>query len=489
MRGTMKHAALPALLTGLAVSTLAACAIGPDYQRPDAPLAPTYKEAAGDWLSATPADAVQRGHWWETFQDPQLNALEEQVTVSNQTLAQSEAQYRQASALLRQTRAGFLPTLSLGASAQRSGGNNSSTGATVVGNRYSLSLDAAWELDLWGRVRRSVEASAANASASEADLASARLSIQAQLAQSYFQLRVTDEQQRLLDETVAGDQRALQLTQNQYAVGVASKADVVQAQAQLKSAQAQAIDTGIQRAQLEHAIAVLLGKTPAAFSIEPARLLAVIPPPAPPGVPSTLLQRRPDIAAAERRMAAANAQIGVAKSAYFPSLTLSASGGYQSSSFADWISLPNRFWSVGPAAALTLFDGGARSAQTDQAVAAYDQSVASYRQTVLTAFQEVEDNLVALHRLKDEAQVQNEAVDAAQESLKIALNQYQAGTVSYLNVVSAQNSAYSNQRSALTVLGSQLSASVLLIKALGGGWKNEDEATAADAPAAAPAKP
>lgn len=471
----MKNADLKPLLLGLLTTTLAACAIGPDYKRPDAPVAPSYKEA-GDWLSANPSDDAPRGAWWEAFKDPQLNELEKQVVISNQTLAQAEAQYRQATALLRQTQAGFLPTVSANASVQRSGGNNSSTGTKVIGNRYSLSLDAAWELDLWGKVRRSVEASRANAKASEADLASARLSTQAQLAQSYLQLRVTDEQKRLLDDTVAGYERSLQLTQNQYNVGVASKGDVAQAQTQLKSAQAQVIATTIQRAQLEHAIAVLLGKTPAEFSIEPAPLLAVVPPATPPGVPSTLLERRPDIAAAERRMAAANADIGVAKAAYYPSLTISASGGYQSSSLANWISMPNRFWSVGPAAAMTLFDGGARSAQADQAVAAYDQNVAEYRQTVLTAFQEVEDNLVASHLLTEQAKVQNEAVEAAQESLKIAMNQYKAGTVSYLNVVTAQNATYNAQSSALTVLNSQLSASVLLIKALGGDWKADDQA-------------
>ncbi|TXI09537.1 MAG: efflux transporter outer membrane subunit [Rhizobium sp.] len=470
----MKRTDLKPFSFALIAAALSACAVGPDYKRPDAPAAPAYKEA-GDWLNATPNDNAARGPWWEAFQDPQLNELEKQVVISNQTLAQAEAQYRQASALLRQTRAGFLPTVSADASVKRSGGNNSSTGTAVIGNRYSLSLDASWELDLWGRVRRSVEASAAEAKASEADLASARLSTQAQLAQSYLQLRITDEQKRLLDDTVAGYQRSLELTQNQYKVGVAAKADVSQALTQLKSAQAQAIATQIQRAQLEHAIAVLLGKTPAEFSIEPAKLLAVVPPPTPPGVPSTLLERRPDIAAAERRMAAANAQIGVARAAYFPSLTISASGGYQSSSFADWISLPNRFWSVGPSAALTLFDAGARSAQNDQAVAAYDQNVAAYRQTVLGAFQEVEDNLVALHLLAEQARIQGEAVDAAQESLKIAMNQYKAGTVSYLNVVTAQNATYNAQNSALTVLNSQMSASVLLIKALGGGWQLDQD--------------
>jgi NodT family efflux transporter outer membrane factor (OMF) lipoprotein len=470
----MKAADLKTLSVSLSLTLLSACAMGPDYKKPDAPAPATYKEA-GDWLNAQPQDETRRGAWWEAFNDPQLNALEQQVNISNQTLAQAEAQFRQAQALVRSARSGFLPTVSADASATRSH-SVAGTGTGHTGNQYSLALDAAWELDLWGRVRRTVEANEASAKASAANLESARLSTQAQLAQNYFQLRVVDEQKRLLDETVAGYARSMQLTQNQYNVGVAAKADVVQAQAQLKSAQAQAIDTGIVRAQLEHAIAVLVGKTPADFTITAAPLLAVIPPPSPPGVPSTLLQRRPDIAAAERRMAAANAQIGVAKTAYFPALTLSAAGGYQSSSFADWISLPNRFWSLGPDLAMTLFDGGARRAQTDQAVAVYDQNVAAYRQAVLGAFQEVEDNLAQLRLLEQEAQVQNEAVEAAQESVKLATNQYKAGTVSYLNVVTAQNTAYSNQRAALTIINSRLAASVLLIKALGGGWN-----TAADA--------
>ena len=466
------------LLIPALVAALSACALGPDYRKPDAPAAAAYKEG-GDWLGATPQDTAPRGAWWQAFNDATLNALEQQVETSNLGIAQAEAQYRQARAALAVSRAGFLPTLSATASAARShtgsGAQSVSAGRTV--NQYQLAGDVSWELDLWGRVRRSVEANAASLKASAADLAAIKLSTQATLAQSYFQLRVFDEQQRLLDDTFAGYERSLKLTQNQYAVGVVAKADVVQAQTQLKSAQAQAVDTGIQRAQLEHAIAVLLGKPPSEFSIAPAPLLAVVPPPSPPGVPSTLLQRRPDIAAAERRMAAANAQIGVAEAAFFPSLTISASGGFQSSSFADWISLPNRFWSVGPAAALTLFDGGARSAQTDQAVAAYDENVALYRQTVLNAFQDVEDNLVQLRLLAQEAQLQDEAVAAAQESVRLATNQYKAGTVSYLNVVTAQNAAYANQRTALTVLNARLAASVLLIKALGGGWTDGEAAS------------
>ncbi|HWU68313.1 MAG TPA: efflux transporter outer membrane subunit [Stenotrophobium sp.] len=476
----MKPAALKIIPVALPLLALAACAMGPDYVKPSAPTPAGYKQA-GDWLHAQPQDSIARGPWWQAFKDPLLDQLEQQVDISNQTLAQAEAQYRQAQALVLSARAGYLPTLSAGASATRShsgsgspsGSSGSATGGRS-GDNFSLSLDASWEPDLWGRVRRTVEANEADASASAADLASARLSTQAQLAQDYFQLRVLDEQRRLLDETVAGYQRSLQLTQNQYAAGVAARADVVQAQTQLKTAQAQAIDSGIQRAQLEHAIAVLIGKPPADFSIAPAPLLAIIPPPSPPGVPSSLLQRRPDIAAAERRMAAANAQIGVAETAYFPDLTLSASGGYQGNSFADWISLPYRFWSVGPSLAMTLFNGGARKAQTDQAIAAYDQTVASYRQTVLTAFQDVEDTLVQLQLLAQEAQVQDQAVAAAQESVKIATNQYQAGLVSYLNVVSAQNAAYGTRRGALNVLGSRLGASVLLIKALGGDWAGTD---------------
>lgn len=468
------------LIAATALPLLAACAIGPDYHRPDAPLPQAYKEDQG-WQHAQPQDAAPRGAWWTVFGDATLDALEQQAATASLTLAQAEAQYRQAQAQLQIARAGLVPTLGADSSASRShGAANAQTGAagrTV--NQFSAGLNASWELDLWGRVRRTVEAQRANAEASAADLESARLSLQAQLAQTYFQLRVTDEQRRLYDDTVAANQRALQLTQNQYAVGVAAKADVVQAQTQLATAQAQALDVQSQRAQLEHALAVLVGKTPAEFSLAPQPLPDnAVPPAAPADMPSTLLQRRPDIAAAERRVAAANAQIGVAETAYFPTLTLSASGGFQNSSTADWFTLPNRVWSLGPQLALTLFDGGARRAQTAQAQAAYDGTVAAYRQTVLTAFQEVEDNLAQLRVLEQESQVQTQAVALAQESLRLATNQYKAGTVSYLNVVSAQNAALAAQRSALSVLNTRLAASVGLIKALGGTWDADTTASA-----------
>jgi NodT family efflux transporter outer membrane factor (OMF) lipoprotein len=330
-------------------------------------------------------------------------------------------------------------------------------------------VDASWEADVWGRIRRSVEGAEATAQASAADLDAARLSAQSALAQNYFQLRALDSQQQLLDETVAAYAKSLQLTRNRYAMGVAARVDVVQAEAQLKSTQAQAIDIGVQRARIEHAMAVLLGKPAAAFSLQRAPLNAV-PPDVPVGVPSRLLERRPDVAAAERRVAAANAGIGVAEAAFFPDFTLSASGGFASSSLAQWLTLPNRLWSVGPLVAATLFDGGRRRALSDQAVAAYEGEVATYRQTVLGAFAEVEDNLAALRILEQEAQIQQEALEAARQSLALTLNQYKAGTVSYLDVVTVQAAALNSERAAVDILVRQMDASVLLIKALGGGW-------------------
>ncbi len=337
--------------------------------------------------------------------------------------------------------------------------------STVIRCRSTQS----WEPDLWGRVRRTVEANRASAQASAADLQAARLSAQAQLAQNYLQLRVLDAQQQLLEDTIAAYQRSEQLTQNQYAVGVVPKVDVIQAQTQLKSTQAQALDVGVQRAQLEHAIALLAGQPASTFSIARAPLVAVAPA-IPVGVPSALLERRPDIASAERRMAAANAQIGVAKAAYFPALTLSASAGFESSSFANWLTLPSRVWAIGPALAQTLFDAGLRRAQSDAAIAAYDAEVAAYRQVVLAGFGEVEDNLAALRILEQEAQVQNEALQLARQSVLLTTNQYRAGTVSYLNVVTVQATALASENAALGILNRRLAASVLLIKALGGGW-------------------
>lgn len=478
--GTLRTRCSSRLLTLAACLLLGACAAGPDYQRPDVATPAAFKEMQG-WKTAQPQDQELRGKWWEMFGDPLLNALEEQVEISNQNLAQAEAQYRQAQALVRSARAGLFPSLSANVGVDRSAGGirgaNANTSAAAAAlsrssapsNNYSLSFDAGWEPDLWGRLRRTVEANRASAEASAADLQAARLSAQAQLAQDYLQLRVLDAQQQLLEDTIATYQKSLQLTQNQYAAGVVAKVDVIQAQTQLKSTQAQALDVGVQRAQMEHAIALLAGQPASTFSIARAPNVAVAPA-IPAGVPSALLERRPDIAGAERRMAAANAQIGVARAAWFPALTLSASAGFQSSSFADWLSLPNRIWSLGPALAQTLFDAGLRRAQSDAAIAAYDADVAAYRQTVLAGFSEVEDNLAALRILEHEAQVQNEALQLARQSVALTLNQYKAGTVSYLNVATVQATALASENTALGILNRRLAASVLLIKALGGGW-------------------
>ena len=453
------------------LALLTACTVGPDYVRPDTETPAVFKEG---WKEAQPRDGELRGNWWEAFNDPLLSDLQEQVSISNQNLALAEAQYRQARSLVQSARAGYVPSVSAGASADRSrapaSGNSIDRG---VRNSYSISVDAVWELDLWGRVRRSVESSEAGAQASAADLESLRLSAQAELATNYFQLRSLDTQRQLLDDTVVAYERSLKLTENQYAAGIVAKADVVQAQTQLKATQAQALDTGVQRAQLEHAIALLIGKPASSFTIERAPLVAD-PPYVPAGMPSDLLERRPDIATAERRMAQANADIGVARAAYYPTLTLSAAAGFQNSVLSGLISAPNRFWSVGPALAQTLFDGGARRAVSDNAVAAYDGNVAFYRQTVLTGFKEVEDNLAALRILEEEARIQEEAVQSARQSVLLTTNQYKAGLVSYLNVIVVQASALNVERNAVDIRNRRLAASVALIKALGGGWKASD---------------
>jgi NodT family efflux transporter outer membrane factor (OMF) lipoprotein len=472
----MKPDAIKLVLFTTVLWLLHACTVGPDYVRPTMVAPAAYKELK-DWKVAQPRDNFSRGKWWERFGDPQLSALEEQVDISNQNLQVAEAQFQQARALVRVARAAYFPTITVTPSVTRSmtsttfSGRSNPIAAPITD--YNLSLDASWEIDLWGRVRRTVEANQASAQASAADLEAARLSAQAQLAQDYFQLRALDAQQRLLEDTVRDYAKSLTLTQNRYAAGVASKIDVVQAETQLKTTQAQAIDVGVQRAQLEHAIALLAGKPASTFSLPVAPLTAV-PPPIPVGVPSALLERRPDIAAAERQVAAANAQIGVAKAAFFPTLTLSASGGYESSDLSKWFTLPSRFWSVGAALAETLFEGGLRLAQTDQAWATYDANVATYRQTVLTGFQEVEDNLAALRILEQEAQVQEEAVKAAQQSVTLTTNQYKAGIISYLDVIVVQTTALNDERTAVDIQGRRMVASVLLIKALGGGWNAAD---------------
>ncbi len=459
------------------LALLAACAVGPDYHRPEIAVPGDFKEMR-DWKPAEPRDDAPRGPWWEAYGDPELNSLVAQVEVSNQNIRAADARYRQAVGLLRETRAGYFPTVTGSFSASRAQGttgtsasasSNAIVAGTPIRNADRLAFGVDWEADVWGRISRSVESNAAGAQASAADLQSALLSAQATLAQTYLQLRVNDAQRRLLDETVTAYMDSLQITRNRYAAGVAGRIDVAQAETQLKSTQAQAIDLGVQRAQLEHAIALLIGKAPADFALAPNYTLPQLPP-IPLALPSTLLERRPDVAAAERRAAAANAQIGVAQAAFFPALTLSATGGYQSTSLSQLLTLPNRFWSLGPALALTLFDAGARSARKDEAIAAYDASVATYRQAVLTAFQDVEDNLVALRVLGDEATVQSEAALSAAESLRLTQNQYKAGTVSYLNVVIVQAASLAAERTSLDISGRRLVASAGLLKALGGDW-------------------
>ena len=484
------------LITAIAVG-LCACAAGPDYKRPSTDVEPKFKENANwheDWTTAEPSDAFKRGAWWEIFGDAKLNELESQVDGANQSLAQAEAQFRQAASLVSQARASYFPTIGISASATRSGRYSNDGGGIVTGtgtvvggstgtttgtttaitgarvaNQYSLPISASWEPDLWGHVRRTVEQQAGNAQASAATLESMRLSLHGQLAQDYFQLRIVDEQKRLLDDTVAAYRKSLQLTQNLYAAGVDARSDVVQADTQLKQTLVQAIDLGVSRAQLEHAIALLIGKTPAEFSLDTVKF-DIKPPAIPVGVPSQLLQRRPDVAVAERQAMSANAQIGVAESAYFPTLNLSATAGYESSSFSKWLTAPSRFWSLGPELAETIFDGGLRHAQTQQARAAFDAAAANYREVSLAAFQNVEDNLSALRVLEAESAAQADAVAAAEEALKITLNQYRAGTVSYLNVITSQATAYSNERNAISILGNRLTDSVGLIEAIGGGW-------------------
>ena len=455
----------------LAALLLAACMVGPDYVRPGTAVPAAYKEMEG-WKRAEPRDAIARGRWWEMFGDRELDALAARVDISNQNVRVAEANFRQAQALTEQARAGLFPNVGAGASVIRSKSpslSNQPSFATGAVDNYNLNLNASWELDLWGKVRRGIEAGEANWQASAADLESVRLSAQAAVAQNYLALRVADVQRRVLEDTVAAYQRTLELTQNRYAAGVAAKVDVVQAEVQLKSTQAQLVDLGVDRALLEHAIATLIGEPASTFSIPRAPLVAALPT-IPVGVPSELLERRPDIAAGERSVAAANARIGVAQSAFYPTLTLSAAGGFRSTSFADWLTAPSRFWSLGAALAQSVFDGGLRRAVSDQAIAAYDGEVAAYRQTVLTGFQEVEDSLATLRILEEEGRLQDAAARGAQQSVELTTNQYKAGIVSFLNVIAAQTIALNNERAAVNVQGRRLAASVLLVKALGGGW-------------------
>ncbi|RTZ41749.1 efflux transporter outer membrane subunit [Candidimonas sp. SYP-B2681] len=471
---------------------LSACAVGPDYQRPSSAVGDTYKQAARvgqasaaysetmplnpGWVPAQPRDSALRGDWWQLFNDPILSRLMDTLQTSNLNIVQAEAQYRQAQALLQSARSGFFPVVGTSAAATRSGigGNDNigsgSFGAVSSNNQYTLSGSVSWEPDVWGRVRRSVESSRAGLQASAADVATMRLSMQSTLAQTYFRLRVMDAEQRLLQQTVDAYERSLTITTNRYQAGIAAQADVAVSRTQLENTRTQSLALDWQRAQLEHAIAVLLGQPPSGFDLNSADILGTVPV-VPVGLPSQLLERRPDVAAAERRAAEANAQIGVAQAAWFPDLTLSAQAGYRSGQWAQWLSAPSSFWTLGPALALTIFDGGARQAQVDQARAAFDVQAAGYRQTVLTALREVEDFLVQLYVLGQEQVTQGRALDSARESLQLTQNQYEAGLIDYLSVVQVQTTALSTERTALQLTADRLVASVQLIAALGGGWE------------------
>ena len=468
---------------GVLTSTLfllTACMVGPKYTKPPAPVPAAYKELASNptqqmkgWKTAQPQDQVIRGRWWETFNDPRLNGLEERVDVSNQNLKVAEAQFRQARALVRFYRASYYPTLSVAPSITgEQFSKNSPTLSSLAGRSYGdyvLPFDLSYEADVWGRIRRSVEAARASAQASAGDHETVKLSIHAELAVDYFELRGLDAQKQLLDSTVVAYQKALDLTTNRYNGGLAAKAEVAQAETQLEATQAQALDVGVQRAQYEHAVALLVGQPASTFSIL-SLPISVPPPKIPVGLPSELLERRPDIAAAERRVAAANAQIGVARAAFFPTILLSASAGFEGSGITSWLSWPSRMWAVGPSLVQTIYDAGRRRAASEQAQAAYDANVASYRESVLTAFQEVEDNLAALRILDEESKKQDQAVQAAERSLALSTNRYKGGLVTYLEVVTAQSAALTNERTAVEILTRRMNASVLLIKALGGGW-------------------
>ncbi len=447
--------------TGIALA--AACAVGPDYHRPKLDAAPAYKEA-GDWKPSEPNDAFSRGPWWEIYRDDVLNQLEARIDISNENVKAAAAAFDQARALVAQARAGFWPTLSVNAGRQRGAVGGAATQTT---DRVGISGN--WDLDIWGQIRRSTESNRASAQASAAALAAARLSAQAELATDYFELRAQDQLQKLLDDTVVAEQLSLKIAESRYRFGVAARADVVSAEAQLLSSQAQQVNAKIHRAILEHAIAVLMGQQPVSFSLEPSPMRTDVPT-VPAGVPSTLLERRPDVAQAERKVATANAQIGVAKSAFFPTLTLSGSDDYTNHAVSKLFSLPNRVWSLGPALAETLIDGGLRRAQMAQARAAYDVSVGNYRQTVLASFQQVEDDIVTLRVLEQQTVIEEAAVAAAREAEKLTLNQYKAGTVPYSSVITAQTTRLSTEQTALAVLSSRLQASVALIEALGGGW-------------------
>ena len=462
--------ALPLLAAAL-VLALGGCTVGPNYKTPTTADVSTFKEAEG-WVPAVPADALERGPWWSLFNDPVLDQLQSRVDVSNQNVALAVASYAQARALVREQRASLFPSVTLdgGATRSRSSGNVATGTTGRVGNNYQLSIGGSWEPDVWGRLGRAVDSATAGEQASAADLASAKLSAQGELAANYFSLRQTDAQKALLETTLAGYQRALEITQNRYTAGIAAKTDVLQAQTQLANAQADNAGLQRQRAQLEHAIAVLVGEAPGNFTLPPAEWKPVVPE-VPVGVPSELLQRRPDIAAAERRVASANEQIGIAKSAYYPSLSLSASAGTGASRVADLFKASSSVWSIGLSAVQLIFDAGATGARVDGATAQHDQAVARYRQAVLVAFQDVEDQLAATRVLLTQQELRRQASAAADQVEQQVLNRYRSGQVGYTEVITAQATALSARRALVQAMADRQTTAVALIQSLGGGWQ------------------
>jgi len=452
-------------LVAASFALLTACAVGPNYKRPALDASAAYKEQNG-WKPSEPSDALDRGPWWEIFHDDVLSGLEAQLNISNENIKEAAAAVEEARALVRQARSGFWPQVGVNASRQRS-----VTGDNDPKTLTSAGISGSWDIDLWGQIRRSTESNRASMQASEAALASARLAAQAQLATAYFELRAQDQLQIILNDIVAAEQQSLKITENRYRVGVAAKADVVNAQTQLLSSQAQQVNAPLQRAILEHAIAVLVGQQPAQFSVATAAMRADVPT-VPAGLPSELLERRPDVAQAERQVAAANAQIGVAISAFFPSLTLTGSDDYQGNTISHLIRTANRVWAIGPTVALSVFDAGLRRAEVAQARAVYEQRVDTYRQTVLTSLQQVEDNIATLRVLEQRGVIEEAAVKAAREAETLTLNQYKAGTVPYSSVITAQTTRLNSEQNALDVLSGRLQASVAMIQALGGGWKS-----------------
>jgi NodT family efflux transporter outer membrane factor (OMF) lipoprotein len=458
------------ICTAAAGFSVGACAVGPDYHRPPFATTDFYKEL-GDWKPSEPSDALSRGDWWLIFKDDTLNQLESRLNISNENIKSAAANFEQARALVAQAQAGFWPTLSANFSATR----EKNEPRAPVSTQYAAGAAANWDLDVWGSIRRTVESDRASAESSAALLADAQLSAQADLATDYFELRAQDQLQKLLDDTVVAETLSLKITQSRYKFGVAARADVVSAETQLLASQAQQVNAKIQRGILEHAIAVALGQQPATFTL-PRSAMRTDVPTVPPGVPSTLLERRPDVASAERKMASANAQIGVATAAYFPSLTLNANSSTAAEKLRQLAKSSTTIWSVGPELAETIFDGGLRRAQVAQAKAAYQSSVATYRQTVLAGFEQVEDDIITLRVLEEQAVIEDKTVKAAREAETLTLNQYKAGTVPYSSVITAQTTRLSAEQTELQVLSSRLQASVSLIEALGGGWNESQDA-------------